>query len=476
MPELPDLVQKRFEEIKKEASSYVEVKVIDGKYYLYRSTSIWDRKEKKVRKKTEYMGKITSAGEFIEKSSRKRIGETKREIFEYGNCNLVYEFLKDVEPILKDSTPYFEEILASAIIKAIDPQPIRLYASRWEKFYSSNFIDARLSPKYVSSAFRALGENVSLWDKLFSSITDEGDILLYDLSTVFTYSKQIKLAEKGYNPKNMYIDQLGVVMAFSTTDSLPVGIEVFYGSMKDITTLKDFIERYQYSDIALIFDRGLFSYPLLEDLKEEKIHFIVPLRKNSNHIDLRWLRWKKPFVYRKRNIRWCRRKCKIGYVYHFEDPKIRGEEESALLNNVRKGKISMNEFEEKRKSAGIISIMTDIDKDGKEVFEMYKGREDVELAFDAMKNTLDSDKTYLRSAEAVRGYFFVTLLAMRVYFKVLRRLREKDLTQKISVKEVLFELSNISKIREQNGREYFAKIPKRGKRILSIFPEARPMG
>jgi len=72
--------------------------------------------------------------------------------------------------------------------------------------------------------------------------------------------------------------------------------------------------------------------------------------------------------------------------------------------------------------------------------------------------------------------FFITFLALRVYFSILKRLREKDLTSKISVEEVLFELSKVMLIREKNGREYFAKIPKRAHRMISLFPEALHMG
>ena len=100
----------------------------------------------------------------------------------------------------------------------------------------------------------------------------------------------------------------------------------------------------------------------------------------------------------------------------------------------------------------------------------------MELAFDTMKNRLESDKTYLRSDEAVRGYFLATFLAMRIYFKILKSLREKGLTNKISVEEVLFELSKVTKIVEKSGREYFAKIPKRARRMCSLFPEVLPMG
>jgi hypothetical protein len=34
----------------------------------------------------------------------------------------------------------------------------------------------------------------------------------------------------------------GVILAFSSSIKVPVGVEVFYGSMKDITTFGDFMD------------------------------------------------------------------------------------------------------------------------------------------------------------------------------------------------------------------------------------------
>ncbi len=476
MDEKPQAVQDTLEKLKQKEQSYVEIKKIRGRYCVYRSTSVWDKKLKKAKKKSEYLGVIDPNGVFTEKRSRKRIYETNTEIFEYGNCALAYDFSKDIEFILKDLTPHYRELLVAAIIKAIDPKPIRLYSSQWEKFFLSKNMECHLSPKHISSVFSAIGKNITLWRKLFSQLTKDDDFLLYDLSAVFTYSKNLILAEKSYNAHHKYLDQIGIVMAFSTSETLPVGIEVYFGSLKDITTFYDFKDRYPNANVGYIFDRGFTSYELLKDFRTDGIHYIVPLKKNSKYIDLRWLRWKSVFQYRKRTIRWARKESELGYIYYFEDPKIRGEEESTLLKRVESGKLTMKEFEKERKEAGIVCLISDLDRDGIEIFDQYKGREDVELAFDIMKNTLESDKTYLQNPESIRGYFFITLLALRIYFKVLRRLREKKLTQKISVGEVFFELSKVLKIVEKNGREYYAKIPKRAKKILSLFPEARPMG
>ena len=476
MAEIPPRVVKTLERIKKEERGYFEIKTIKGGYYVYRSTSEYDRAKKKPIKKTLYMGRITADGTYILKKPGGGIPESRREIFEYGNCILARHLLKDVEEALKQLTPYYQEILASAIIKALDPKPIRLYSSKWERFYLSLQMDVNLSPKHVSQVMNQIGKEVSLWCELFSELITNDDFLLYDLTAVTTYSQNIKLAEKGYNADHEYVDQIGVVMAFSTGDKLPVSVEVYYGSIKDVSTIRDFLNRYPKRNIGFILDRGFSSYKLLDQFKNDGIHYVVPLRKNSTYIDLRWLRWKGIFSYRKRPIRWSKKKIDRGYLYIFDDPKLRGGKETALLRSAEKEKITMKEFEEKKRVAGIIGIISDLNKDGMEIFDLYKSREDVELAFDAMKNQLESDKMYVQSAEGTRGYFFITFLAMRVYFSILKRLREKGLTSKISVEEVLFELSKVMLIREKDGREYLAKIPKRAHRMISLFPEALHMG
>lgn len=47
-------------------------------------------------------------------------------------------------------------------------------------------------------------------------------------------------------------------------------------------------------------------------------------------------------------------------------------------------------------------MVSDLDRDGQVIFDRYTGRQDVEVAFDAMKNHLDADTTYLLDNDAVR--------------------------------------------------------------------------
>ncbi|MCW7072817.1 MAG: hypothetical protein OCU20_02810, partial [Methanophagales archaeon] len=135
----------------------------------------------------------------------------------------------------------------------------------------------------------------------------------------------------------------------------------------------------------------------MNDLREDGIHCIVPLRENSTLIDLRWMRWKGSFLYRGRPIRWDTKGTEYGTLFAFEDLLLKGEKEQALLRKVEANKLTMAMFEQKHRLAGTgtICLVSDMDKDGIDMFDLYKGRDDVELASDMMKNRLGSDKTYL---------------------------------------------------------------------------------
>ncbi len=475
----PRRVRLCFERLRRDSSESIQLKEIKGNFYVHRVTSERDGGGKVV-KISEHMGAITPEGVFVEKSNRP-VRESRREVFEYGNGALAHALLSDVEAILKErGVPYYREHIASAVIRAIAPSPIRLLESRWERLHLSRTINVNLSPKHVSEALRDAGRHVVWWYDLFSKLAgDDGGLLLYDLTTIFTYSRSMKLAEKGYNPDHEYMDQIGVLMAFSRRDAVPVGADVFYGSMSDIATIRDFLQRLPETarkNVGFILDRGFASYELLGDFRKSGISYVVPLRKDSKLVKLDGARWRGTFLYRKRPIRWASIESEHGQLYIFEDPELRGSEEASLLRRVEGKKMKMREFEERRRVAGVIAMLSDMKMKGPEMYDLYKGREDVELAFDALKNTIDADRTYLQSPEGVRGFFLVSFLAMRVYFKILKRLRERKLTNKISVEEVLFELSKVERIVERNGREYYASIPKKARTMLSLFSDTICMG
>jgi len=471
----PTPVKRAFEQLDEEREGYHQLQEQDGRWYVYHATSVWDKEEKKPKKVSEYLGRIMPDGTFEPKTPQLDVPVTDREVFEYANGQLADHVLQDVDRSLREYSPYSDELIAMAIIRAIDPQPLRLHASRWEKLYLSEQRDVRLDQDHLSSVLHHTGEGKGWWHAFFDELMEADDLLLYDLTTVFSWSEQIKRVEKGYNADKLYRDQLGVILAFSTETDLPTGIDVHWGSMKDVTTFREFLEMMDPEEVGFIVDRGLFSEDLIRGFAEEGISYVVPLKKNSRFGDPRWVQWRPAFEYQDRYIRWGKRHYDIGTVYLFEDPEVRGEQEKALMRREAQGSLSRERFEEKRERAGIVAMLTDLDRPGPEIYELYKGRHEVELAFDAMKNHLDADKTHLQSDEAVRGYFFVTLLSLRVYFAVLKRLREHGLNGEVSVEEVFWEFRKVERIKKPGDKEAFAQIPKSARELVDVFPEAIPM-
>jgi transposase len=462
-----------FQKRKAKENTRLELRKINGYFYIYKTHNTWNKQLKKTIKTTQILGSITPDGTYKPKRQKTNISTTQ--VYEYANAQLLLNLSQDIQNATANM-PLKNELLALSIIRAIEPGPIRLAQTVWENIYLSRKINANLTPKNVSNTLCAIGNMVEETYELFAKLSPETGMLFYDLTSVLSYSKKLALAERGYNADWDSANQIKVALAFSTTTWLPVAIDVFYGSLKETKVLKYFIDRFPGVDLGFVMDRGFNSYKLLGDLKKENIHYIVPLKKDSKLLP-GFAKMAGTFEYgKKRMIAFSkRRKRPYGFLYLFEDPSLREAMEGFLLGQVNKGELSMAEYQVERRMAGVFSILSDLDVEAQVVYEQYKEREEIEQAFDFMKNYLEADKTYLGRDDAVRGYFVVVFLAMRLYFKILKRLRERDLVGKVSVKEVLYTLSKMRMIVEVSGNEYLCALPKKTDQILEIFSDIVPV-
>ena len=73
MPGVPQEVMDAFTYLKHDYPFYITLKRINKKFYVYRATTRWDKKEKCVKSLTEYLGRITETGRFIEKVQKAQV-------------------------------------------------------------------------------------------------------------------------------------------------------------------------------------------------------------------------------------------------------------------------------------------------------------------------------------------------------------------------------------------------------------------
>lgn len=423
----------------------LEARLYEGRYYLYRSTTRWDKQAKKVRKVSEYIGRMTEKG-VVEKNA----ATTNRSVFEYGNSQLLLQASKGIRKPLEDAFPLrWKELLACAMVKTLDSLPLRLIKCRWEKISASQTIDAALSPNTLSKILHEVGPDLLSQKRFFNDIMTGSRTLAFDLSSLFSHSENLHFAEKGYNAEHSFLNQINLMMFFSIDKQLPVMLNPLHGSIRDVKALKDAIDSVIMPNLVIVLDTGFASYNTAELLNEKSFNFVFPLRRNFSIIRYD-TKLTKDFIYRKRGIKCGKYKAGKNFVYLFEDLKLRAEEEITFIHLMKEGKKKRTEYNEKIKRFGKIAILSNIDTSGKKIYEFFKSRQDIETCFDALKNELENDKTYLRDDDGVRGYFFISFLSLYLYYKILNLLRRKKLTDKISVKEALIELSKIYEIKTGN--------------------------
>ena len=159
-------------------------------------------------------------------------------------------------------------------------------------------------------------------------------------------------------------------MAFSVRSWIPVAVDVFYGSVRDIKLRGYFIDGFHDHEIGFIMDRGLFLEFIIKNIRRIKMHYVVPLRRNSTLVPDK-VKFDSAFMYNGRPIRSSRRSSKLGYVYMFHDRMMRAEEESSILKDVTSLRKDMEYFEDKKNSLGVFAIISDLDRNPSEIYEQY---------------------------------------------------------------------------------------------------------
>jgi len=433
----------------------LEVKKLNENYYLYKATTAWNKETKKNKKVSEYIGRITPKG-VIEKFQSKEI----RTIYEYGNSYLLQELSKEITGYLQESFyDSWREIIACAIVKTIEPVPLKLIKSRWEKLHLSTKISASVSPNTLTDVLKNIGKDYASQKEFFDKLSDKSKTLLFDLSSIFSRSENLNLVEKGYNHEHMYLTQINFLLFFSMDKHLPLMLRPINGSIKDIKALKSIIDEVNLKKCILILDRGFASYKLPKDLSKLKSGFIMPLRRNFKKINYN-LKMEKSFIYRERGIRWATKKFGNYTLYLFEDVQMKAEEEVQFIRLMGEGKKTKSDYAKEFKKFGRIALLSNLNIQGSKLYSMWKDRENIEVAFDALKNELENDKTYLGDNDALRGYFFISFLSLYLYYKILNLIKQKELSNKISVKEVLLELSKVYEVCFDNKKK-LGPIPER---------------
>ena len=446
---MEEWVKKIVAEEKRKRGIPLEPKLLNGNYYLYHATTRYDRATGDSRKVSGYIGRITENG-IIEAHHR------KRSMYEYGNSQLVYSLSSQLTEKLRKHFPEtWESIYALSLIRLIGPVPLGSAKERWEKLHISTFMNAHLSPNTLTDLLHQTGSDMASQYSFFQDLMSGSKKLAFDLSSIFSRSENINMAQAGHNPDHIYLPQINMALLFDIERYMPVFLKPLDGSVRDVKSLRKVLQEVDFHGV-LVLDRGFASYDLAE-IMDSGMDFAMPLRRNSDLIDY-GMDLASSFMYRDRGILCGFKKHDNYRIYMYQDQSLMAEESSTYIKLISEGKRKQSQFQEASQRFGKISILSNIRDDPVAIYMIYKQREEVEQAFDATKNELENDKTYLRGDESVRGYFFISFLSLYLYYNIFALIRAADLTGKFSVKDALLRYSRVYMI-DDGKKEIMSEIP-----------------
>ena len=472
---MEEWVRAWLEERRSQGEKCLEIKYIQNKPYVYRSTSVYDKTTKSPKKVSTYLGRLTQEAGLIPRGTRgARCPLPPRTIREYGNAALLTTAFRDLLPPLQDAFPAcWQELVALTFTRIAGYTPLSRVGDAWEKLDNVLAITPDCDPRTLSRVLTAVGGDRVAQQAIFQHLSSQARQLVYDLSFVFSYSETVNLAEFGYNADDVWLPQVNIALFSATDTGLPVMIRALPGSVRDVATLVRSLAEIDTTRTTLVLDRGFVSEANEKVLREAKIAFVLPQRRNSTRYETR-IHLTDHFFYHKRLIHAGKREVDGVMLYLYEDVDLAAEEEKMLYRLLEEEKIDRETLNKRLKRAGRILLVSSLAAEPGEVYDLYKSRNLVEDHFAAFKGLIQADKLYLRDTTAVFGHVFVGFLCLYLYCRILNRIKQAGMTAHLSPQGLLLKLSKVYAV-EGGGERQITEVPKKVRKIvekleLDIFP------
>jgi transposase len=438
--------------------NFIRYKKFGNIEYAYEITAYWDRKEKKSRQHTKYLGIVVDKEAKIFIKKEKKQHEEEKLILDFGDTYILNEFMKKTKmrDLLSNVFGEMTKYLVALIYYRLCYPSAMMYAKTWYQGSYARIIskDIDLSSQRISDFLKAIGEehlqreyfknHISLLAK-----TNEGIIID---ATSMPNQIHFPFNTWGYNDGG--IDkQIRFLFVIDKKSSLPLYFRYLPGNIVDVSSLTTTIEELKKYDIKSSFalvDAGFYSEDNIKKLYTDKIDFLTRLpAKRTLYKDLikeampDIEAFKNAVKYGDRILFVKQKKVDLfgneGYAHIVLDPERKGRETKKLLINAIEDKESDEEnveFELLKSGAMILVSSFDIDKN--EVVPFYYMRQMIEKLIGFAKDDLDLIPLRVHREETLRGYLLLIFITLTVF-----ALLKKEIGNDYTVEEALLNMRNL---------------------------------
>lgn len=457
-----------------------EVRNISGRYYLYEVTSKYDPAKKRSQKITKrYLGRITPEG--LTKPNREILKETMQQVSikEYGATYFTLTHCSNIIELLKTHYPQeWEQITAFAITRLFYSSPLKNVQVHYAASHLSDALkDAQVSPESLTKLLHSIGLARGRMVEFMKNFI-EGSQVVIDLTHIFSLSEGVISATLGHNGQGQYLPQVNLVLLHSLEKKTPSFFRLVPGSIRDVSTVVASVKEAQLSAALVIGDKGFYSELNVAALEEEKLEYLLPLKRNSSQINYAPTRSgdrkrfdgffqfdERVIWYREQKLKSRADKEAGRRVFLFLDEKLKAEEEKDFMSHVKAKRLGAEEYFERQFCMGTIAVITNCSFRAQRVFELLKERLEVEQVFDTFKNTLHADRSFMRDDLGLQGWMFVNFVALLLYYRFYDLLLQCEVLDKYSPRDVILHLSRVFKLRI--GEKWvLSEVPKSSKILM----------
>ena len=441
-------------------------------FYLYKISSKWNQEKGRAQKVTDkYLGKITPEGLVAPKV---RIDSTNIAlpnniaIKEFGATSVLQYFSSDIIANLKKIFPDdYQQLIVLAFLRLTYTSTFKNAPMLYQTSHlSDQYQEIKLSSKSIADFLKHIGnkrQDILKFMQLFQT----GKYVLFDATNIFSKSQNMDINHLGYNSDDKFEPQINLMYSFNAADRSPAYYRVIPGNIREISAFKISVEEIGLENTLVIADKGFSSESNISFLEQEKLSYLIPLRRNNKLIEYKNFNDEDYFIFKGRPIWFYSYYVDSRKVIVYLDERLKTDETKVYLNLLENGyeDYTLEVFKIKRSKFGTFAVITNTELSEKEAYEHYKSRLEIETMFNALKNTLDADKTYMQGESQLETWFFINHIALQLYYRLFNRLKQAELLNKYSPQDILLHLSQVKKIK-LNGVWKVAEINSKVQKII----------
>ena len=420
--------------------AFIRYKKRGNKWYAYEISAFWDKKSKRPKQTSKYLGvSDTKGGDY--KNPGKRIASVpEKEIVDFGDSYVISTIAKNsgLANIVEDSFGDLSSIMA-LICYQITQGSAMAHCQDWMSGNSANllFPCAKIGSQSISRLILHLGqENVQrkFFKAYIERFFERKHGVLID-STSLPSAINASMNAWGYGADG--IDQnISCLMLVDKTSKLPIYFRAIPGDIPDVSTLETTINeitRLGLKTDSAILDAGYFSESNVRYLCEKNVNFVTRMPR-SRTIFKELIGKAGLLESRKYAVQYGERvvfiKSMKTTIYDQKvnahiilDPHKKAKDTQLLLREAFADNLDAKDVDGKMRFCGYFILVSRSPIEREEVLPTYYTRQSIEQIFGFAKSSNNILPLRVHTEQSVSGYLMLVFLSLIIFVLIRQRLQ-----------------------------------------------------